>query len=304
MELRHLRYFVAVAEELNFRRAAERLRVAQPALSSQIKDLEFDVGARLLDRDTGGVRLTDAGAAFLEEARLIVAHAQRAASVAREAAKGRRGRLTVGYFAPIFMGLMPQSLKTYREKYPDVDVVLVEMPIADQLAALEAGTIQIAFSVGGALVPPAMHSALLARSPMRVVMHRAHRLARARRISLTDLQEEPMLCFLARKGGPSVHGDIIRRTFAARGLTIKSLREIDGVEAFRATLESGLGVSAIAESGSLSQSEFLVLRPFVETGPDLFLELHAVWRGDQESQLVANFIAVMKDVAPRRKKTR
>src|ERR1700754_3438022 len=107
MELRHLRYFAAVAEELSFRRAAERLRVAQPALSSQIKDLEEELGARLLDRDTRAVRLTDAGAAFLAEVRQILAHAERATVVAREAAQGRRGRLVVGYFAPIFMGLMP-----------------------------------------------------------------------------------------------------------------------------------------------------------------------------------------------------
>src|SRR3954470_17700247 len=120
MELRHLRYFVAVGEALNFRKAAERLRVAQPALSSQIQDLEADVGARLFDRNTAGVRLTDAGGAFLAEVRQILAHAERAGTVAREAARGRRGRLIVGYFAPIFMGLMPGSLKAFREKYPEV----------------------------------------------------------------------------------------------------------------------------------------------------------------------------------------
>ena len=91
----------------------------------------------------------------------------------------------------------------------------------------------------------------------------------------------------------------MRRVFAARGLKIKSLRQIDGVEAFRATLESGLGVSLIAESGSLSQSRDLVLRPLKETGPDLNLELHALWRDDQTSQLTANFIAVMQQIAPR-----
>src|SRR3954447_15768036 len=120
MELRHLRYFVAVAEELNYRKASERLRVAQPALSSQIKDLESDVGATLLDRDTGGVQLTDAGTVFLEQARLIVAQAQHAVVAAQEAAQGRRGRLTLGYFAPIFMGLMPATLRAYRERFPDV----------------------------------------------------------------------------------------------------------------------------------------------------------------------------------------
>jgi len=301
MELRHLRYFVAVAEELNFRKASDRLRVAQPALSSQIKDLEHDVGTQLLDRDTGDVRLTDAGAAFLEEARLILAHAQQAVVVAREAARGRRGRLTVGYFAPIFMGLMPASLEAYREKFPDVDVVLVELPIVDQIAALESGSIQIAFTVGGSTpVPRNVKSVRVAISPIRVVVRREHRLARARRISLADLEQEQLLCFSPRKGTASVQGEIIRRVFAARGLKMKPLRQIDGVEAFRATLESGLGLSLIAESGSLSQGRDLVLKPLQETGPDLMLELHALWRDDQPSQLTANFIGVMQTVAPRK----
>src|SRR5262249_45471437 len=99
----------------------------------------------------------------------------------------------------------------------------------------------------------------------------------------------------------SVQGEIMRRAFAARGAQIKSLRQIDGVEAFRATLESGIGLSLIAESGSLSQSEYLVLRPLKETGPDLYVELLALWRSDQESLLVANFVDVMKEIAPRYK---
>lgn len=303
MELRHLRYFVAVAEELNYRKASERLRVAQPALSSQIKDLEFEVGVRLLDRDTGGVRLTDAGAAFLEEARLIVAHAAAAVGVAREAAKGRRGRLVVGYFAPIFMGLMPASLKAFREKFPEVEVVLMELPIVDQVTALEDGTIQIAFAVGGTIpLPRNVKSLTVARSPIRVVVQRGHRFARMKTVPLAELQGEVLLCFSPRKGTGSVHGDIIRRVFAEHGVTIKLPRQIEGVESFRATLESGLGVSLIAESGSLSQSSELVLRPLKESGPDLFLELNALWRDDQKSLLTANFIAAVQQVAPRAKR--
>lgn len=299
MELRHLRYFAAVAEELNFRKAAERLRVAQPALSSQIKDLEHDLGARLLDRDTGGVRLTDAGAAFLVEVRLILAHAERAALVAREAAKGRRGRLAVGYFAPIFMGLMPGSLKAFREKFPEVEVVLVEMPIADQLVALEAGTLHIGFTVArGVPLPPSLKNVAVARSPIRVVMGRGHRLAKAKRISVEDLEQEQLLCFSVKKGYPSVHGEIIRQFFTERGLKAGPIQQIDGVESFQATLESGLGVSLVAELGSLSRSQELVLKPLKGSDPDMFLELHALWRKDQDSQLTANFIDVMKKIAP------
>jgi len=306
MELRHLRYFVAVAQELNFRRAAERLRVAQPALSSQIKDLEFEIGARLLDRDTGGVRLTDAGAAFLEEAQLIVEHSQRAISVARETAQGRRGRLTIGYFAAIFMGLMPESLKAYREKFPGVDVMLVEMPVHEQIGALESGAIQIAFAVGGVIpVPAHIRNVCVARSPVRVVMHHQHRLARARRIAVADLANEPMCCITVPKAPASLHRDLMQRFFANHGVKPKPIREIVGVEAFRATLESGLGgVSLITESGSLSRSDHLVLKPLKETGPAYELELHALWRDDQTSQLTENFIAVMRATSAAKRRSR
>lgn len=300
MELRHLRYFVAVAEELNYRKASERLHVTQPALSSQIKDLESDVGEKLLDRNTTRVRLTDAGTIFLDEARAILARADQAIAVTRDAARGRRGRLAVGYFAPIFMGLMPQSLKEYREKFPAVDVALVEMPIVEQVAALQSGAIQIAFTVGESMpIPPQVASVTVARSPVMLVVHRDHRLARARNIGIADLVEERILCFSPTKRLVSVQGEIIKRAFANRGLKLKSLQQIDGVEAFRAMLESGMGVSLIAESGSLTNSEHLVVKPLQETGDDLMLELRALWRADDPSLLVDNFIAVMKGLTPR-----
>jgi DNA-binding transcriptional LysR family regulator len=300
MELRHLRYFTAVAEELNFRKASERLRVAQPALSSQIKDLEHELGVTLLDRDTGGVRLTDAGAAFLGEARLILTHARQAAVVAQDAAKGKRGRLTIGYFAPIFMGLMPGSLKVFRGKYPEVEVNLVEIPILDQMSALEEGTIQIGFIVArSAPLPRSLKNVEVARSPVRVVMGRSHPLARRKRIGLDDLAREQLLCFGIRKGVVSVHGEVMGQFFAGRGLDLPTLQQVDGVEAFRATLESGLGVSLVAESGSLSQGRELVQRPLKESGPDLEIALLAIWRDGHDSRLTANFISVIQALAPR-----
>src|ERR1700754_3624626 len=110
MELRHLRYYVAVAEDLNFRKAAERLNVAQPALSSQIRDLEDEIGVRLLDRDTRGVRLTEAGSIFLNESRKTLAQAKHAVDAVREMQQSERGRLAIGYSGQMLMGFMPQCL--------------------------------------------------------------------------------------------------------------------------------------------------------------------------------------------------
>jgi DNA-binding transcriptional LysR family regulator len=302
MELRHLRYFVAVAEELNYRKASERLRVAQPALSSQIQDLEYELGVRLLDRDTGGVRLTDAGAAFLAESRLILAHAQQAVAVAREAAKGRRGRLTVGFVAPLLMGFMTASLKAFHEQYPEVEVTLVEMPIPEQITALRTGAIQIGFTIEGyAPFPKQLDHVIVARSPIRAVVGRGHRLARATRIALADLVHEPVLSFSVKKG-IVVHGELIRRNFAIRGLKPGPIRAIEGAETFRTMLESGLGVSLIPEIGSLSRSPDLLFKPLKDTGEDLVLKLHALWRGGQNSPLISNFIATIgRDKPPGRR---
>jgi DNA-binding transcriptional LysR family regulator len=302
MELRHLRYFVAVAEELNFRRASERLRVAQPALSSQIKDLEHELGVKLLDRDTGGARLTDAGAAFLSEARAVLDRAQQAVTIAREAAKGRRGRLAVGYFAPLFMGLIPASLKAFRAKYPDVEVALVEQALGEQLSALESGALQIGFTIGGALpLPKGLKHAVVARAEVKVFMARSHRLAKMKSVTFAALERETLFCFVARKGAPSVHADIMRRLFAGRGLQPGPIRVIDGADAFQATIESGQGISLISDFGSYSRSPDVIFRPLSDRGPDLFVELQALWPESTASELTANFIATMRATSAAKK---
>jgi DNA-binding transcriptional LysR family regulator len=301
MELRHLRYFVAVAEELNFRKAAERLHVSQPALSSQIQDLESELDLRLLDRNTGGVRLTEAGTAFLEATRQTLAQAQRAVTLAREADQGRRGRLTVGFYAPLLMGFMPASLAAFHRQYPGVDVNLVEMSLGEQAAALASQTIQLGFAIAGYRpFPHGLQHAEVVRSPIRAVVGRSHRLARRPRVALADLKDEQFLS-LAPVKGSTIHCDRIRSAFKARGLKIRPIRSIVGAEAFRANLESGFGVSLIAEVGSLSRSPDLRFKPLTDTGEDLFMELHALWTAGPASALITNFIAVMQAVAPKEK---
>jgi DNA-binding transcriptional LysR family regulator len=296
MELRHLRYFVAVAEELNYRKASERLRVAQPALSSQIKDLEDELGVKLLDRNTGGVRLTNAGSAFLAESRLTLAQAQHAIVIAQEASKGLRGQLTIGYSGPLLMGFMPACLKRFHDKFPSVEVDLVEMPVADQITALEAGTLHIGFTIAGAApLPKHLREVEVLRSLIRVALSRGHRLAKLKRIALAELENETILC-ISNKKGSILHGEAIRRIFTGRKLRLRPIRAIDGAEAFRASLEGGMGVSLIPQIGSLLGSRDLLFKPIKETGPDLILILHAVWHEKQTSQLTTNFIDLMRDM--------
>jgi DNA-binding transcriptional LysR family regulator len=305
MELRHLRYFVAVAEELNFRRASERLHVAQPALSRQIKDLEFELEVRLFDRDTGGVRLTDAGAAFLVESRLTLAQSQQAILVAREAAKGRRGRLSIGYLAPLLMGFMPAGVKRFEREFPDVEVVLNEMPMIDQIAALESGEIHLGFVIGHYVMLPAnLQHKEIARAASGAIVGRQHRFAKLSRVGLEQVARERLVC-LANKKGSIFHGDIMRRIFANRGISHGPIKAIEGTETFRAALESGAGISVISELGSLSHSRDLVFKRLKETGDDLIMDLHAIWRAGDSSSIVQNFIDILVKVnAPGKIKTR
>ena len=294
MELRHLRYFVAVAEELNFRKASERLRVAQPALSRQIQDLEADVGAKLLVRNTSSVSLTDAGAAFLIECRLTLSQSQHAVAVARDAAKGLRGRIKVGYLAPLLTGYIPPALRAFGAKYPNVDIGMVELSNPEQLVALDSGTIQLGFGVNesATLLPRAFDSGVVGRTPFRAVVGVRHRLAKMRKVPLAELAREPLLA-LALSKGAAPHLDAMRKLLTQRGIKTPQIRAIEGAETFLATLEGGLGVSLMGATGSLSRGKGLLFKELKETGDDLMIELQVVWRKGETSHLVKNFIDVL-----------
>src|SRR5580693_1592174 len=144
MELRHLRYFLAVAEELHFHRAATRLHISQPPLSQQIRALERELGVTLLSRNRRRVALTAAGEAFLDDARSILAAVERASERARGIARGSLGTLAIGFVgSAMFSPKLPQILREFRARHPDVELVLRELPTTVQLAALAAGELDV-----------------------------------------------------------------------------------------------------------------------------------------------------------------
>ncbi|MEZ0299865.1 MAG: LysR substrate-binding domain-containing protein [Candidatus Methylacidiphilales bacterium] len=145
MELRHLRYFVAVAEELSFRRAAERINVTQPSLSEQVRQLEGEIGARLLERDTHHVSLTAAGRSFLESCRRVLREVEDGTRMANRIARGEAGRLSIGFVASLGHALLPAVLRAYREKFPDVELQLHELDTTQQIDALNAHQLDIGF---------------------------------------------------------------------------------------------------------------------------------------------------------------
>lgn len=295
MELRHLRYFVAVAEALSFRRAAERLRVAQPSLSKQIRDLEESIGARLLHRNTGGVMLTDAGAVLLEEARDLLERVEMAAGAARDAASGRGGRLTVGNLGAVSAGFLPATLSAFRSRYPQVEVNLHEMSMPDQVAALQAGTIQVGFTIDrGASLPAGVEWTEVLQSRVAVAMGRDHPLARQQRVSLADLVDETFLC-IGETERHNLHRQRIQAIFAARGLRHRPVRRVNSFESLIAMVAGDHGLSIMLPVAR--NTEDVVFRRIKEDGDDLIVELSAVWRKGLASQTAQNFVEVLRSIS-------
>ena len=208
MELRHLRYFVAVASELNFSRAAEKSLVAQPALSTQIADLEREIGTPLLFRNKRVVRLTAAGAVFLKEAQAILEAADSAKVNALRASRGEFGELSIGFFAAPTMLFLPDLIRRFRAKYPDVTIRMLELTPDKQLAALENGEISVGFTRPLPSGHPDLVTQTLFRERLVAVVAETHPLASHRRVRLSDLAEEPFV-LLDRRVATSLYDHII-----------------------------------------------------------------------------------------------
>jgi DNA-binding transcriptional LysR family regulator len=216
--------------------------------------------------------------------------AERAVATAREAAQGRRGILRIGNAATLSHGFMPACLRAFRRQYPGVDVHLVELDLNEQVAAVKAGRIDLGFTLRPE--PAGLSRHLVVRAPLRVVLSAAHRLARKKKIPLLDVSRGSLLAV----GGPktSSHRDYLARVLAGRDLNGFSFTVVPGYEAFLATVASGQGVSLLPKMPSMATVEGLTTRPLAESGPDLIFETHAVWRPNEPSPLLANFVAVLR----------
>src|SRR5262245_31720636 len=194
MEFRHLRYFVAVAEELHFGRAAARLGIAQPPLSQQIRQLEQELEVTLFTRTKRRVELTQAGHMFLDDAREVLARAERAVRTAQRAGRGEIGQLAIGFVPSADLDILPRVLSVWRTSCPDVEVTLHELLSGAQVAAQHAGTIQIGFlrlpvDETGLLIEP------IQREPLLAALPRTHRLAGSPSVRLGDLAGDTMVLF-------------------------------------------------------------------------------------------------------------
>jgi len=294
MELRHLRYFVAVAEELHFHRAATRLHISQPPLSQQIRALERELGVTLLARNRRRVALTAAGGAFLEDARAILASVERAADRARSIARGSEGTLAIGFVgSAMFSPTLPDMLREFRSGHPGVELVLRELPTTAQLAALAAGELDIGVIRGPvelAELNGQLELMTIQRERLIAAVPADHALASRRRLRGEDLRGESFV-ILARREAPGLYAGLAAAMRDAGGLP-EDVLEVAEMQTIISLVAGGFGVSLVPASVGQVDRSGVAFRPF--TGPTPTIELAVAWRRGTGTPVRDEFLSVAR----------
>ncbi|BDI30277.1 LysR family transcriptional regulator [Capsulimonas corticalis] len=298
MELRHLNYFVAVAEELHFGRAAERLFMAQPPLSRQIQQLEAELGVALFTREKKRVGLTPAGAVFLGEARAALARVDEAMEAARKAGRGERGRLRVGAATAAVCGLLPAATQLFRERFPEVDLSLSEMCSGQQPREVLERRLDIGLIMPSAEIP-GMAAEIIRTEALMAILPQGHPLASHAVLSLADLSDEPFVLFPEHMG-PALYQKIVDLCQAA-GFTPKIAQEATPHGTLLAMVGAGAGVSLAPASLEGSSPQNVVFCRLEEAPP---VELAAIWRMGDAPAAAARFLEVLRDTVESAKPAR
>ncbi len=291
MELRHFRYFVAVAEAENVSRAALKLHVSQPGVSRQIRDLEDEIGFQLLERSAKSVRLTAAGKIFLTEAREVLQCVETAVKMAREVAKGGGGEIHVGYAPSLTVQILPPMLRAFQGEFPRVRVTLHDLSSEEMLTQLGARKLQVALTVR----PPTkllrgLSFLEIVRYAMVVAVAPGHPLAKLRAITLRQAATEPLIG-LNRRDYPEYHVET-GKLFAAAGLKPDFAEEHEGGTSIIAAVEAGRGIALVPSSLACIVGTRVKLIPLKPPLPPIVvgaLQLKA-----NDSELVKKFVAAAK----------
>ena len=293
MELRHLRYFVAVAEDLNFTKAAAKLHLAQPSLTRQIHNLEEEIGVRLLSRTKSHVALTEEGRSFLVDARRILALATESILAVQRLGRGETGQLNIAYLSNFDFELLPETLAAFRQTFPHIALNLFDMTPAEQIRALEARKIDLGF-VG--LPPPAGARQLkwesIARQRTIVVLPVKHPLARKRQIKLDELRTM-FFVGLSEKTHPGFR-DWLNATCQPAGFTPRILQDAELEPALMTFVAEGLGVSLAREHIKKLPHPGVALRPLI---PVIKSDYCIASNRDNDSKPLRQFIEIVKSLA-------
>ncbi|MCT9117527.1 LysR substrate-binding domain-containing protein [Cupriavidus gilardii] len=296
MEFRHLRYFLVLADELHFGRAARRLSISQPPLSLNIQQLEASVGARLFERDSKGVRLTAAGRAFRESATALLAQAEEARLLARQIEAGAVGRLRVGFVGSMLYRGLPQKLQQFEADQPGIQIALTELNSQEQIEALLHGQLDVGF-IHTSRVPDELATRLIHSEPFVCCMPAAHRLATRRAIALTELRSETFVLF-SRNASPDYYARIVDMC-AAEGFYPQIRHEVRHWLSVVSLVSQGMGVAVVPAALRHSALAGAAFRPLKHsTVPS---EVYCVWKAAPDHPARDRFVGIFPAPAARQR---
>ncbi|WP_218831902.1 LysR family transcriptional regulator [Bordetella genomosp. 10] len=306
MELRHLRYFIAVAEEEHMTRAAERLGIQQPPLSQQIRDLERELDVQLFDRTPRSVRLNTAGRVFLEEARALLAGAERAAVRARQATRGQIGRIAVGYTSSASLHpRVPQLIRAFHARHPMIALDSQENTTRDLLEAVAGEALDAVFVRASAKRYPALAALVLDQEEMVAALPIEHRLAGARgALALADLAAEPFVLY-RREDGPGVQDELLAAC-ARAGFAPRVVADVPRLLSAVTLVASGRGITLLPRSLQALHRESVAYLP-LDAASAFTIPLTLVYRKPAADTPLARFVEAARQAmpaqAPRRRRT-
>ncbi len=292
MELRHLRYFVAVGEEEHYGRASRRLRVAQPALSRQIQDLEEEVGFKLFDRLPRGVKLSSAGKLFLDDARRILQEVSEAGARAARVARGQSGTLRIGFTENAsWRGVVPDSFRRFREQQPDAELQLQPAPSLEQLDAIRSGSLDAGFLNFMPKADSELDQLLVAKQHIELAVPKRHPFTKLKKLRLRDLTDVPFVWF-PRLANPVFYDRMMLACYRGGLKSPHIVQEGFNEATILSLVSTGLGVGWVLGSARWRCPASVAILPVVDLNVPLTLAL--AWRRDNTSPLLAKFIGEIK----------
>lgn len=280
LELSQLRCFVAVAEELHFGRAAERLHMTQPPVSRQVQLLEQRIGVRLLERSSRSVHLTSAGRCFLPDARQILRLAESAMLAARRAAHGESGNVTIGFTAASGYDFMPGMIGRCRAQLPDVQLTLKEMVTMEQIHSLVSGGLDLALLRPHASLQE-LESICVVREPLIAALPRTHPLAQGRSPSPTDFDGIPFIMYSPIEA--RYFHDLVASAFSSAGVNPEYIQYTSQIHSMLALVRAGLGAALVPRAATSLHFEGVVFRPIRKAKSWRPVELHVAWKPDNDN---------------------
>jgi DNA-binding transcriptional LysR family regulator len=292
MDLRHLRYFVAVAEEGNLGRAAARLHISQPPLTRQIQQLESELGVSLFNRTPRGMELTPAGELFLDEARNIRALVDQATERTQRAGQGRLGRLDVAIFGSAILDIIPKILLAFRTRYPDVKVVLHTMTKAEQIEALGQKRITVGFN---RLLTPqeGIETRRVSTERLMLAVPATHVLAQQATVRFADIAAHPLVVFPT--GARPSFIDRVHKLCHEAGFEPSISQEVGDAVTGVALVASGFGVCLVPTSATTLRFPGVVYRAVEDTPPGFSVDLSCIYRSGDNSPILAGLLAVIDE---------